>query len=123
MAVTGLLFINVGTPESPEPGDVGRYLSEFLSDPFVIDIPAPLRWALVNLLIVPRRKHASSELYKKVWGQGGSPLMVHSLRFLEETRKVARSRYGSEVELELGMRYGQPSLDKALTSLLEKNVT
>ncbi|MBY0371396.1 ferrochelatase, partial [bacterium] len=55
---TGLLLVNVGTPASPEPRDVGAYLREFLMDPLVIDIPYIARWPLVNLGIVPRRKHA-----------------------------------------------------------------
>ncbi len=122
-STTGLLLINLGTPESPEPDDVGRYLKEFLADPFVIDIPAPLRWLLVNVLIVPRRKHASSELYKKVWGPEGSPLMVHSLKLNDEVRKLAKAQYGDNVVVELGMRYGQPSLEKAIGKLLTSGVT
>ncbi len=113
-----LLLVNLGTPESPKPGDVGRYLTEFLSDPFVIDIPAPLRWLLVNVLVVPRRKHASAELYKKVWTKQGSPLMVFS-RQLEE---AVRQRSKAPLLVELGMRYGNPSLEKAISSLLAQGV-
>jgi len=123
MAKTGLLLINLGTPDSAEPNDVGNYLKEFLADPFVIDIPAPLRWLLVNVLIVPRRKHASSLLYKKVWGPDGSPLLAYSVKLHAAVAALARKQYGDEVVVELGMRYGQPSLDQAIGKLLDRNVT
>ncbi len=123
MAKTGLLLINLGTPASPEPNDVGKYLSEFLTDPFVIDIAAPLRWILVNLLIVPRRKHASSLLYKKVWRSEGSPLLVYSRQLKEQVRVAAKAQYGDDVVVELGMRYGQPSLEQAIGTLFEHDVT
>ncbi len=108
----GLLLVNLGTPESPAPKDVGRYLREFLMDPLVIDIPWLARWVLVHLLIVPRRSHSSARLYEKVWTRDGSPLLVFG-RALE---KAVRARLPT-VTVELGMRYGNPSLAEAFLRL------
>src|SRR5713101_5262246 len=75
---TGVLLINLGTPDAPTFEAVGRYLREFLMDGFVIDVPQPLRWFLVNVMIVPRRKIQSAKAYQKVQMSGGSPLLVYT---------------------------------------------
>jgi protoporphyrin/coproporphyrin ferrochelatase len=64
---TGVLLINLGTPDSPSVGDVRSYLSQFLNDPRVIDIPWLMRKILVNLIIVPFRAPLSSKNYQKLW--------------------------------------------------------
>ena len=64
---TGVLLINLGTPDSPSVSDVRSYLSQFLNDPRVIDIPWLLRKILVNLIIVPFRAPKSAKIYKKLW--------------------------------------------------------
>ena len=115
----GVLLVNLGTPQSPEPKDVGPFLKQFLMDPLVIDIPALARWILVNLLIVPRRAKASSLLYKKVWGPKGSPLLYHT----QELGAKVREQLGEKVPLEIGMRYGSPSLGEAISRLRAKGVT
>lgn len=84
---TGVLLINLGTPDAPTPEAVGRYLREFLMDPFVIDMPAPLRWFLVNVLIVPRRKYQSAEAYQKVQMPEGSPLLVYTRALAHEVAR------------------------------------
>lgn len=111
----GLLLINLGTPRSPSPEDVGVYLKEFLMDPYVIDIPFPLRWFLVNVLIVPRRKHKSAEAYAKVFTERGSPLLFHT----QDLTKAIKSRF-KDLPVEFGMRYGQPSLETAIDALKAK---
>lgn len=108
----GLLLINLGTPASPEPADVDSYLREFLMDPLVIDIPWPLRWLLVNA-ILPKRKHASAALYRKIWTSEGSPLMRHT-RVLAEKVQV---ELGDEFVVRPAMRYAQPSIGAAMTEL------
>ena len=113
---TGVLLINLGTPDAPTPAAVGRYLREFLMDGFVIDVPAPLRWFLVNVLIVPRRKYQSAAAYQKVQMPGGSPLLVHS-------RALAQSvagELGDEYQVEFAMRYGNPSIRAALAKLKDE---
>src|ERR1700737_1845476 len=114
----GLLLINLATPEAPTTTAVRRYLREFLSDPRVIDIHPIGRWLLLNLVILPRRPRVSAAAYQKIWTDRGSPLLVHSM---ELARLVARELEG-EMEVELGMRYGQPSLTVALDRLRRKGV-
>lgn len=98
------LLLNLGTPDDAGPEAVGRYLHEFLMDPRVIDVPRPLRWALVHWLIVPKRKHASSDLYKTIWNSRGSPLLFH----LEDLAAGVRKLIPEQVEI--AMRYGSPSI-------------
>jgi ferrochelatase len=109
---TGLLLINLGTPDSPHPRDVRPYLDEFLNDPRVIDIAAWKRWLLLNLIILRFRPKASGEAYEKVWTERGSPLLYHS----EDLTKKVQQRIGDGVRVELAMRYGNPSI----ASVLEK---
>jgi len=118
--VTGILLINLGTPDAPTPEAVGRYLREFLMDPFVIDSPNPLRWFLVNVLIVPKRKYQSAAAYQKVQMPGGSPLLVHT-RALRE--KVAAELERENYVVEYAMRYGNPSIASALAKLNAQNVS
>lgn len=115
MAKRGLLLLNLGTPDSPQPDDVGRYLKEFLMDRWVIDIPAPLRWFFVNVLIVPKRKHASGAAYKTIWTERGSPLLFH-LRDL--ALKVGDFSKGFW-QVEIAMRYGKPSIESGLAKLAD----
>src|SRR5262252_3940214 len=115
----GVLLINLGTPDAPTPEAVGRYLREFLMDGFVIDLPAPLRWFLVNVLIVPRRKFQSAEAYQKVQMAEGAPLLVH-------TRTLAHAvsrQLGDQYLVEFGMRYGNPSIKSALQNLKARGVS
>ena len=114
----GVLLINVGTPDDPSPKKVGKYLREFLMDPFVIDIPTILRWFLVNFLIVPKRAKASSKLYKKVWDENGSPLRHHS----ENLSRALQTELGERFVVSLGMRYGNPPLKGAIQDLLKAGV-
>ena len=109
----GLLLVNLGTPDAPETGAVRRYLREFLSDPRVLDIPAPARWALLELLILPTRPARSAEAYRKVWTQEGSPLLVHSRTLAARLEDAL----GQKWSVALGMRYGKPSLASALEQL------
>jgi ferrochelatase len=107
---TGLLLINLGTPDSPKPGDVRRYLREFLSDPRVLDIGALSRWLLLNLVILPIRPRRSGEAYEKIWTERGSPLLFHTEDLAAEVRK----RLGDRIEVGIAMRYGAPSIATAL---------
>src|SRR5262249_24832606 len=109
---TGLLLVNLGTPDSPKPADVRRYLREFLSDPRVIDIHPVLRFIFLNFIILPFRPKKSGEAYEKIWTERGSPLLFHEL---DLTAKVRRRL--DPVAVELGMRYGNPSSAEALSRL------
>jgi ferrochelatase len=110
-----LLLLNLGTPDAPDTKSVRRYLKEFLSDPYVIDIPALARWALVNLIILPTRPKKSAAAYREVWTKRGSPLLFHSRDL--ETKMRQRLVPEDFVAVELGMRYGNPSIRSALEKL------
>ncbi len=107
---TGLLIVNLGTPDAPRPREVRRYLRQFLSDPRVLDIPALPRFLLLELLILPTRPKKSAEAYAKIWGPGGSPLLVIG----RELAAKVQARLGEDVQVELAMRYGNPSIASAL---------
>ena len=110
---TGVLLIQLGTPDSPSTSDVRRYLSEFLNDPRVIDIPWLPRKLLVNGIIVPFRAPKSAKIYKELWaiGNGSSPLMTHTSHIV----KLVQDRFdASEVTIEMAMRYQNPSMDSVL---------
>jgi len=111
MQRAGVLLINLGTPAAPRAREVRRYLREFLSDPRVIDIPAPLRFLLVNGIIAPFRAPRSARAYEKIWSARGSPLLVNGL----DLRDRLRERFGLSVEL--AMRYGEPSIAAGLETL------
>ncbi|MBS0351639.1 MAG: ferrochelatase [Proteobacteria bacterium] len=113
---TGVLLINLGTPSSPNKKNVRSYLREFLSDQRVIDLPAPWRQLLVNLLILPFRTKNSAHAYQQIWQPEGSPLLIHSKRLVSELAQTL----GEDFEVVLGMRYGLPSLTEALTTLYFK---
>jgi protoporphyrin/coproporphyrin ferrochelatase len=113
---TGILLVNLGTPDAPEPGPVRRYLREFLADPRVIDINPIGRAALLYLVILPFRPKRSAAAYRKIWTPQGSPLLVHSQALLEALRERI-----AEHPVELAMRYGQPSIADALARLRERS--
>lgn len=110
MKKTGVLLVNLGTPDDANVGAVRRYLFEFLNDPRVIDISAFARALLVNLIIVPFRAPKSTEEYKKLWTKEGSPLLLHGEELKEQVQKIL----GDSATVELAMRYQNPSLDSVL---------
>ncbi len=116
---TGILLVNLGTPDSPSTRDVRRFLREFLMDEFIIDIPWYKRWPLVNLIIAPFRAPMSSGLYAALWETSGSPLLFHSISI----RDKLQSALGDEFVVALGMRYGKPGIAAALNELTKKKVS
>jgi ferrochelatase len=110
---TGVLLVNLGTPDSPSVRDVRRYLREFLSDPLVIDIPALPRWLLLHLVILPFRSRKSAAAYAKVWTEAGSPLRVHG----DSLRSRVAQRLGDSYVVELAMRYRAPAIADAIGRL------
>jgi ferrochelatase len=115
---TGVLLVNLGTPDAPRPRDVRRFLREFLGDPRVIDLPPLARWLLLELVILPRRPRASARAYASIWTPRGSPLLVHG----EALRDAVAKELGPEYAVALGMRYGRPSLGEAVARLVEADV-
>lgn len=120
MKKTGILLIQLGTPDSPSVVDVRSYLSEFLNDPRVIDIPYLIRKILVNGIIVPFRAPKSAKVYKELWtlGHGESPLLTHS----RQLKELLQTEFQDEpITVELAMRYKNPSLDVVLERMRKAN--
>lgn len=116
-ASTGVLLINLGTPDAPTPAALRRYLRQFLGDPRVLVMPAPVRWLLVEFVILPRRPRQSAEAYQKIWTPEGSPLLVQMNAL---GRAVEERLDGTPVEI--GMRYGSPSIADGLQRLRDRGV-
>jgi ferrochelatase len=116
MKKTGVLLIQLGTPDSPRVSDVRSYLSEFLNDPRVIDLPYLIRKILVNGIIVPFRAPKSAKIYKELWelGEGKSPLLTHTQALQALLQKNFE---GENVTVEMAMRYKNPSLDSVLEKM------
>ncbi|MBE8722115.1 ferrochelatase [Sphingobacterium pedocola] len=110
-AIKGVLLVQLGTPDSPKTADVRRYLTEFLMDGRVIDIPRLGRNLLVKGAIVPKRAAQSAATYATIWDEtNGSPLMYYSLL----QQQMLQEELGEEYHVELAMRYQNPSIDSAL---------
>ena len=110
---TGVLLVNLGTPDAPEASAVRRYLREFLSDPRVVTMNPIGRWLLLNLIILPRRPRRSAEAYRAIWTEDGSPLLVHGRALAAGVSHAL----GPEFAVSLAMRYGRPSLRDGLAEL------
>lgn len=121
MKKTGVLLVQLGTPDSPKVSDVRRYLSEFLNDPRVIDLPWLGRKLLVNGIIVPFRAPKSAKIYKELWEMSDqvSPLLTHT----ENTVEALKNRFSSEDNLHfhMAMRYQNPSMDVVLDEMRKAN--
>ena len=116
--MNGVLLVNLGTPRSPEPSAVGAFLTEFLSDPRVVDLPRWIWIPVLRLAIVPLRRYRSAEAYLKIWTPEGSPLMTGSVRLAEGLQKALQD----EAIVRLAMSYGKPEIRTGLEELREAGV-
>jgi ferrochelatase len=112
----GFLLMNTGSPDTPAVEDVRRYLGEFLMDPYVIDLPRPLRALLVKGIILRTRPPESAEAYSTIWSERGSPL-IHYCRQLTDALKEPFSD-----PVEMVMAYGNPTVRQGVDSLLRQGV-
>jgi len=112
---TGVLLINLGTPDAPEAGAVRRYLAQFLSDPRVIEIPRWLWRPVLHGIVLRVRPSKSAEAYRQVWTNEGSPLAAITRR----QTGALQERLGDEVIVDFAMRYGNPGIASALDKLVE----
>jgi len=115
---TGILIVNLGTPDAPTRSAVYRYLREFLTDRRVVTFPWLARQLLVQGIIAPFRSGPSSKVYKEVWTEDGSPLKI----FGENLVAKVDERLGDEVIVKLAMRYQNPSIKKGIQELLAEDV-
>lgn len=114
----GILIAQLGTPDAPTTSAVRRYLRQFLSDRRVVDLNPALWWLILNGIVLLTRPRKSAELYKKVWTENGSPLLVISRN--QATGLQQRLQGGdAEVRVELAMRYGNPSTRRAVDRLCQ----
>lgn len=117
----GILLANLGTPDEPTTPAVKRYLKQFLSDPRVIDLPK-FKWQLIlNLFVLPKRAPKVAEAYKGIWTEQGSPLLAIS-RQQQKSLQTYFDAKGKETVVELGMSYGSPSIESAVSRLLAQDV-
>jgi protoporphyrin/coproporphyrin ferrochelatase len=109
----GVLLINLGTPNAPEPGAVKLYLKEFLSDPRVVEIPQLVWQPILRGIILNRRPRKSAHAYRQVWTEEGSPLAAITAR----QARALRDLFGPEVIVDHAMRYGRPAIAERIDSL------
>jgi ferrochelatase len=120
---TGIMLVNTGTPASPTPEDLRKYLKEFLSDRRVIRWPRWLWLPILHLIILRVRPQRVAPKYKAIWSQQGSPLLRDGLALAAGLERRLQDRYGNRVGVEHGMRYAQPSIATALNALRSRGVS
>ena len=111
--MVGVLLINLGTPDAPDPVSVRRYLAEFLSDRRVVEIP-PLLWQpILRGAILTTRPKKSAHAYQQVWMTEGSPLAVYT----RATAQALQDAMGGGVLVDWAMRYGNPAIGERLKAM------
>lgn len=113
----GILLANLGTPDAPTAAAVRPYLRQFLSDTRVVEIPRAIWWFILNCIILVIRPKKSAEKYAQVWTKEGSPLMVHAQKQATMLRGYLGQKISSPFAVELGMSYGNPSMQSAIDKL------
>ncbi len=118
----GVLLMNLGTPDAPTTSAVRRYLAEFLWDPRIVEMPRPLWWLILHGVILRIRPAKSAHAYQTVWSEQGSPLLVTSNLQAAALESRLQKELNTHFVVELGMRYGNPSITSALARLKKANV-
>ena len=119
----GILITNLGTPDAPTPSALRKYLAEFLWDPRVVELPRPLWWLILNFVILSFRPRKSAAIYKNIWTDQGSPLLIHTKEQACALKEKLQANNLQHIELEYAMRYGSPSIESALLKLHQNNIT
>jgi len=120
---TGVLLINLGTPERPVCPGLRDYLSEFLMDPRVIELPKLLRWILVRGIIVNVRSHKSAATYREIWTEQGSPLLINTEQLTQKTAALlSNSEAADEYIVDYAMRYGTPSIQQKIQTMHQQGI-
>lgn len=122
MSLAAVLLVNLGTPEAPTPQAVRAYLKQFLSDPYVIEIPRAIWWVILNFFILPKRSKESAQRYASIWTKEGSPLRVHTLAQAKFVRGYLGERGRGDIHVAYAMRYGEPTIKSQLIEFKEKNI-
>jgi ferrochelatase len=119
---TGILLVNLGTPDAPTPEAVRKYLREFLWDRRVVEIPRLPWWLILNFLVLPFRPGKVAKKYAAIWMPEGSPLRVYTLRQAQILKGGLGERMDRFIPVAVGMRYGTPSIAEGLAKLRESAV-
>jgi ferrochelatase len=120
-AKTGILLVNLGTPDAPTTKAVRPYLKEFLSDPRVVEIPRPIWWLILNGIILNLRPKRSAAKYASIWTPEGSPLRVHTAKQAMLLRGYLGERTRAPFVVDYAMSYGSPSIAGVLQKFREQN--
>ena len=118
---TGVLLVNLGTPDEPTAGAVRRYLKQFLSDTRVVEIPKLVWWLILNGIILNIRPAKSAKKYASIWLKEGSPLRVYTSRQAQMLRGFLGEKIKSPLKVEYAMRYGNPSIEEGIDKLKAAN--
>tara|TARA_Y100001934_G_C12277915_1_gene738357 strand:+ start:394 stop:1434 length:1041 start_codon:yes stop_codon:yes gene_type:complete len=120
---TGVLLVNLGTPEAPNAPEVRRYLAEFLHDHRVVELSRWIWCLVLHGIILRSRPKRSAAAYKKIWSEKGSPLMSLTRNLADNLDVYFRQKTGEVICVAMAMRYGQPSVSRALEQLADAGVT
>jgi len=120
--MTGIILLQLGTPDAPTTPAVRRYLRQFLSDKRVVDLPRAAWLPILYLAVLPRRPARSAKLYREVWAAEGSPLLVTTAAQARLLEARLSSLLGKRVPVVVGMRYGNPSVASAVKTLADQGI-
>lgn len=119
----GIILMNLGTPSAPTPSAIRRYLKAFLGDPRVVELPRPLWYLILNLLILPLRPIKIAHAYQSIWQDGGSPLRAISQQQRDKLQQRLDQELGAHTShVSLAMTYGEPSVHSAWSELKSRGV-
>ncbi|HIE00863.1 MAG TPA: ferrochelatase [Thiotrichaceae bacterium] len=121
LPTTGILLVNLGTPDAPTPAAVRRYLGEFLADQRITEMPRWLWWLILHGIILRVRPRRTARNYQKIWTETGSPLLTISQAQAQALKQVLKAHFTGSMTVALGMRYGNPSIASALEKLRQAN--
>jgi len=121
LPTTGILLVNLGTPDAPTPGALRRYLAEFLSDPRVTEMRHWFWWLILHGIILRTRPRRSALKYQKIWTEAGAPLLNISQAQAQALVQALRAHFTGPINVVLGMRYGNPSIATGLEQLRQAN--
>ncbi len=116
---TGILLLNLGTPDAATPAAIRRYLRQFLSDTRVVEIPKIVWWFILNCIILVVRPKKTAKKYASVWMPEGSPLRVYTERQTQLLRGYLGQKISAPVKVEFAMRYGNPSMESAIHAMCD----
>lgn len=118
----GVLITNLGTPKAPTASALRQYLSQFLSDPRVVEVPRILWKCILHGIILRIRPRRSAIAYQTIWTKAGSPLMVYTQQQQQALAASLEETYGDSIVVKFSMRYGEPSIEQSLQCMQQSGV-